>query len=154
MRAGPEARPMTSVSGAGYQSKKQGAFDPLNQGHGPAPALAEKADNGPEYLAKEMERQVRFHSRHQNNYLYQIQGKEQTVGRPPRDDKHGDSYVPSCFGLRAPFCLFRPVCPFCFVLEVHVMMEESAAACVSGKSAEALEKGKEAVSQAYCCAVA
>ncbi|CAM9656365.1 unnamed protein product [Laminaria digitata] len=84
MRTGPEARPMTSVSGAGYQSKKQGAFDPLNQGHGPAPALAEKADNGPEYLAKEMERQV------------------------------------------------------------HAMMEESAAACVSGNFAQALEKGKEA----------
>lgn len=33
------------------------------------------------------------------------------------------------------------------------MMEESAGACVSGKFAEALEKGKEAVSQAYCCAV-
>lgn len=49
---------MTSVSGAGYQSKRQGNFDPLNQGHGPAPALAEKSDNGPEYLAKEMERQV------------------------------------------------------------------------------------------------
>lgn len=49
---------MTSVSGAGYQSKKQGTFDPLNQGHGPAAALAEKSDNGPEYLAKEMERQV------------------------------------------------------------------------------------------------
>lgn len=51
---------MTSVSGAGYQSKKQGTFDPLNQGHGPAPALAEKADNGPEDLAKELERQVGF----------------------------------------------------------------------------------------------
>lgn len=49
---------MTSVSGAGYQSKKQRTFDPLNQGHGPAPALAEKADNGPEDLAKETERQV------------------------------------------------------------------------------------------------
>lgn len=58
MRIGGEARPMTSVSGAGYQSKKQGTFDPLNQGHGPAPPLAEKADNGPEDLAKEMERQV------------------------------------------------------------------------------------------------
>ncbi|CAM9126724.1 unnamed protein product [Ectocarpus fasciculatus] len=58
LRASGEARPMTSVSGAGYQSKKQGTFDPLNQGHGPAPALAEKSDNGPEYLAKEMERQV------------------------------------------------------------------------------------------------
>lgn len=53
---------MTSVSGAGYQSKKQGTFDPLNQGHGPAPALAEKSDNGPEYLAKEMERQVNLNS--------------------------------------------------------------------------------------------
>lgn len=50
---------MTSVSGAGYQSKKKG-FDPLKQGHGPAPALAEKADNGPEDLAKEMERQARL----------------------------------------------------------------------------------------------
>ncbi|CAM9133796.1 unnamed protein product [Discosporangium mesarthrocarpum] len=59
---GGEARPMTSVSGAGYQSKKKGAFDPLNQGRGPAPALAEKADNGPEDLAKEMERQARVHT--------------------------------------------------------------------------------------------
>lgn len=49
---------MTSVAGAGYQSNKQGTFDPLNQSHGPAPALAERADNGPEDLAKEMERQV------------------------------------------------------------------------------------------------
>lgn len=61
LRAGGEARPMTSVSGAGYQSKKQGTFDPLNQGHGPAPALAEKSDNGPEYLARDMERQVNLH---------------------------------------------------------------------------------------------
>lgn len=50
---------MTSVSGAGYQSKQQGTFDPLHQSHGPAPALAERADNGPDDLAKEMERQVR-----------------------------------------------------------------------------------------------
>ncbi|CAM9116263.1 unnamed protein product [Hapterophycus canaliculatus] len=83
-RAAGEARPMTSVSGAGYQSKKQANFDPLNQGHGPAPALAEKSDNGPEYLAKEMERQV------------------------------------------------------------HTMIEESAAACVSGDCGRALEKAKEA----------
>ncbi|KAG5187580.1 intraflagellar transport particle protein [Tribonema minus] len=56
---GGEARPMTSVAGAGYQSKKGGgaAFDPLNQGRGPAPALAEKANNSPEDMAKEMERQ-------------------------------------------------------------------------------------------------
>ena len=48
------ARPMTSVSGAGYS--KQGpakSFDPLNQ-RGAAPALAEKADNSPEDLAREM----------------------------------------------------------------------------------------------------
>lgn len=30
------------------------------------------------------------------------------------------------------------------------MMEESAAACVSGNFAQALEKGKEAVSRACC----
>lgn len=53
-------------------------------------------------------------------------------------------YFPSCFGLRVSFC---------FVVEVHAMMEESAAACVSGDFAQALEKGKEAVSQAYCYAV-
>lgn len=58
LRVGGEARPMTSVAGAGYQSNRQGTFDPLNQNHGPAPALAERADNGPEDLAKEMERQV------------------------------------------------------------------------------------------------
>ncbi|CAM9106137.1 unnamed protein product [Choristocarpus tenellus] len=55
---GGDSRPMTSVSGAGYQSKKKGAFDPLNQGRGPAPALAEKSENGPEDVAKEMERQA------------------------------------------------------------------------------------------------
>ena len=60
---GDGARPMTSVAGAGYTSaKKPGAgasFDPLNdQSRGPAPPLAEKADNSPEDMAKEMERQV------------------------------------------------------------------------------------------------
>jgi intraflagellar transport protein 88 len=56
-----EARPMTSVSGAGYKgsiSKEQKAFDPLNMGKGPAPPLAEKADNSPEDKAKEMEKKV------------------------------------------------------------------------------------------------
>ena len=55
------ARPMTSVAGAGYSSAKKSAaaFDPLNQqSRGPAPPLAEKADNSPEDMAKEMERQV------------------------------------------------------------------------------------------------
>ncbi len=62
--SGSEARPMTSVSGAGFSSK-QGAPgsrtfvpDPLNQGRGAAPALAEKADNSADDLAKEMEKQV------------------------------------------------------------------------------------------------
>ncbi len=52
--AGGDLRPMTSVSGAGYQSAKAGAaksFDPLNQ-RGAAPALAEKSDNSPEDLAQ------------------------------------------------------------------------------------------------------
>jgi intraflagellar transport protein 88 len=60
-RAGGEARPMTSVSGAGFQSKPatQRSFDPLNAAsRGPAPPLAQKQDNSPEDMAKEMERQV------------------------------------------------------------------------------------------------
>lgn len=58
---GGEARPMTSVSGAGYNSgnkENTRGFDPLNMGRGPAPPLAEKADNSPEDKAKEMERGV------------------------------------------------------------------------------------------------
>lgn len=37
---------------------------------------------------------------------------------------------------------------FRFDVQVHTMMEESATACVSGDFAQALEKAKEAVSQA------
>jgi intraflagellar transport protein 88 len=58
---GGEARPMTSVSGAGYKgnAKDNKAFDPLNIGNkGPAPPLAEKSDNSPEDKAKEMEKKV------------------------------------------------------------------------------------------------
>lgn len=60
-------RPMTSVKGAGFQSKPPGtaragagAVD-LSSARptGPAPPLAEKADNGPEDQAKDMERKVR-----------------------------------------------------------------------------------------------
>eukprot|EP01031_Cornospumella_fuschlensis_P030084 gene30084-36335_t len=57
-----EARPMTSVSGAGYKSSVAGkdnkSFDPLNMGRGPAPPLAEKSDNSHEEKAKEMEKKV------------------------------------------------------------------------------------------------
>jgi intraflagellar transport protein 88 len=59
-----EARPMTSVSSAGYKGstnkgdKGGGVFDPLNIGRGPAPPLAEKADNSHEDKAKEMEKNV------------------------------------------------------------------------------------------------
>jgi len=60
-----DARPMTSVNGAGYTSHGRGdnasrqGFDPLNQGNrGPAPALAEKTDSSPEERAKEIEKQV------------------------------------------------------------------------------------------------
>lgn len=57
-----EARPMTSVSGAGFKSgnpKDNKGFDPLNLGgKGPAPPLAEKADNSFEDKAKDMEKKV------------------------------------------------------------------------------------------------
>ena len=60
--AGPsDARPMTSVSGAGYKGSKPGGsgnFDPMNLGKGPAPPLAEKSDNSPEDKAKDMEQKV------------------------------------------------------------------------------------------------
>jgi intraflagellar transport protein 88 len=58
-----EARPMTSVSGAGFQSKSKkegqpGGFDPLNMNKGAAAPLAEKSDNSAEDKAKEMEKNV------------------------------------------------------------------------------------------------
>jgi intraflagellar transport protein 88 len=59
---GGDARPMTSVSGAGFQSaaKQQAAsnFDPLQIGKGPAAPLAEKSENSSEEKAKEMEKTV------------------------------------------------------------------------------------------------
>ena len=58
---GSDARPMTSVSGAGYKGDKDSrskSFDPLNIGKGPAPPLAEKSDNSHEDKAKEMEKNV------------------------------------------------------------------------------------------------
>ncbi|EGB07919.1 hypothetical protein AURANDRAFT_10223, partial [Aureococcus anophagefferens] len=59
---GGEVRPMTSTSGAGFSTKQGGAaargFDPLGQGRGPAPPLAERADNSPEDQAREFEKQV------------------------------------------------------------------------------------------------
>jgi len=59
---GGDARPMTSVSGAGYKGdagKEQSkGFDPLQMGKGPAPPLHEKSENSPEDKAKEMERNV------------------------------------------------------------------------------------------------
>ena len=57
---GGEARPMTSVSGAGFQSagKDQRNFDPLNMNKGAAAPLAEKSDNSPDDKAKEMEKNV------------------------------------------------------------------------------------------------
>jgi len=59
---GGEARPMTSVSGAGFQSagKQQaaGSFDPLQMNRGGAQPLAEKSENSAEDKAKELEKQV------------------------------------------------------------------------------------------------
>lgn len=54
-----DARPMTSVTGSGYQSSRDNRpFDPFNLGRGPAPPLAEKKENGPEDMAKDMEKKV------------------------------------------------------------------------------------------------
>jgi intraflagellar transport protein 88 len=57
--SGSDARPMTSVSGAGYQSaSKDKSFDPLHMGKGPAPPLAEKTENSFEDKARDMEKKV------------------------------------------------------------------------------------------------
>ncbi|CAM9150859.1 unnamed protein product, partial [Ectocarpus fasciculatus] len=58
--AAGEARPMTSVSGAGYQGSNKDSknFDPLQMGKGPAPPLAEKSENSFEDKAREMEKKV------------------------------------------------------------------------------------------------
>ena len=63
---GGEARPMTSVSGAGYQGSAKdsqsrasgGSFDPLALGKGPAAPLAEKSENSADDKAKDMEKNV------------------------------------------------------------------------------------------------
>eukprot|EP01138_Halocafeteria_seosinensis_P014830 gb/GECG01015140.1/.p1 GENE.gb/GECG01015140.1/~~gb/GECG01015140.1/.p1 ORF type:complete len:821 (+),score=127.75 gb/GECG01015140.1/:1-2463(+) len=58
------ARPLTSVKGAGYQSKPgtssgRQSFDPMGQqALGPAPPLEEKSENSPEDKAREMEQRV------------------------------------------------------------------------------------------------
>lgn len=55
-----EGRPMTSVSGAGYQGMKDNnrVFDPLNIAKGHAAPLSEKTENSMEEKAKEMEKSV------------------------------------------------------------------------------------------------
>jgi intraflagellar transport protein 88 len=58
-----QARPMTSVKGAGFSSQPRpnstGRFDPLNQAaKGPAPALQKKSEATPEEQCKETERKV------------------------------------------------------------------------------------------------
>ena len=62
MGPGGEARPMTSVSGAGYHGgiKDSRNFDPLSMGKGKGAAapLAEKKDNSPEDHAKDLEKKV------------------------------------------------------------------------------------------------
>jgi len=59
---GGEARPMTSVSGAGFQSagkqQQAGGFDPLQMNKGGAQPLHEKSENSAEDKAKELEKQV------------------------------------------------------------------------------------------------
>ncbi|KAG7390050.1 hypothetical protein PHYPSEUDO_009012 [Phytophthora pseudosyringae] len=60
-----EARPMTSVAGAGFSSNPRTAagqrmFDPMGEARkaGAAPALVEKTENSPKEVAKELERTV------------------------------------------------------------------------------------------------
>ncbi|RHY07858.1 hypothetical protein DYB28_008131 [Aphanomyces astaci] len=61
---GEVARPMTSVTGAGFSSNPKTAagqrmFDPLGEARKtPAPPLAEKAENSPKETAKELEKLV------------------------------------------------------------------------------------------------
>ncbi|OQR98053.1 Intraflagellar Transport Protein 88 [Achlya hypogyna] len=63
-QGGEVARPMTSVSGAGYSSNPKTAagqrmFDPLGEARkAPAPPLAEKAENSPKETARELEKAV------------------------------------------------------------------------------------------------
>lgn len=61
-RAGETGRPMTSISGTGFRSSNPNpeSFDFVGSGvqRGPAPPLAEIADNGPEAKAKVMEKLV------------------------------------------------------------------------------------------------
>lgn len=54
-----DPRPMTSVKGAGYKSNVGSPFDPVAQTHrGKMAALKKKIENGPEFVAKEMEREI------------------------------------------------------------------------------------------------
>jgi len=57
---GSDARPMTSIKGAGYQSNAaKRPFDPFNlQGQGPAPPLESLESNGPDSKAKVLEKEV------------------------------------------------------------------------------------------------
>ncbi|CEP03482.1 unnamed protein product (mitochondrion) [Plasmodiophora brassicae] len=59
MQMTEDPRPMTSVKGAGYKSNVGSPFDPVAQTHrGKMAALKKKIENGPEFVAKEMEREI------------------------------------------------------------------------------------------------
>lgn len=65
MADGSSARPLTSVSGAGYKGANNAVnanlFDPLGKGFqsgGPAPPLVKKSESGPEGQAKDLEMKV------------------------------------------------------------------------------------------------
>jgi len=57
-----QARPMTAVKAAGFQSGgsrvQQGAFDPLNQARAPAPPLESRSEDSPEEKVKQLEKKV------------------------------------------------------------------------------------------------
>ena len=80
--AGEENRPMTAVRAAGYTAAggKGGgigaAFNPMgDQNRGPAPPLEKRADNSPEDMAREMEKEV--------NGLIEESARLSAGGQPP-----------------------------------------------------------------------
>jgi intraflagellar transport protein 88 len=99
--SGSDARPMTSVKGAGFstEAKAKAAFDPLNQGtsRGPAPPLAAKGDNSPEEAAKELEKAVHklleesAHATHAKDHMKALERAKEAVKKERMLCKHRES---------------------------------------------------------------
>jgi len=100
------SRPLTAVYGAGYGGNKPGTsvagmsvgggvFDPLNQSkqsRGPAPPLAEKKDNSPEDMARDLEQQVHRLLESSAEYAYGAnQGRGGHINRLMTKNVRGNS---------------------------------------------------------------